>query len=187
MLVFYVILAFLHLSSGEDENDHQINFHKFKGCRFDRFEGNRTCLNRYFVSDLINNNPRPCDHLKLRMYFTDRRPIICIHNEDKQITFGFYRNSSTFGIFKSHQDWELGETPCAVQGNVHLFSENLYTEVDMTLGKDGRFTVFVYGEVASFVLSCKLCYNLNPSNIIIRLGYNKRKGPGDIFFDCPFD
>lgn len=151
MFVLCVVLALLHLSFEESAHDHQKTFHEFKGCRFDRFEG-RSCLNRYYISDMINNKPRQSDYLKLRMYFTDRRPIICIHNEEKQITFGefsrlreafqvldfvsgFYRNSSTFGIFKSHREWEVGEQPCSYQRNVNLFSENRYTEVEMTLAK----------------------------------------------------
>lgn len=98
-----------------------------------------------------------------------------------------------------------GQEPCVMKENVTLFSDEFYTEVDVTLTKgdfflyfkkfykvskisDSRISVFVHGteEENGFMLTCRVCYKYHPEAITVRLGYNKQNGHGDLFFDCPF-
>uniref|UniRef100_T1GE14 Uncharacterized protein n=1 Tax=Megaselia scalaris TaxID=36166 RepID=T1GE14_MEGSC len=74
-----------------------------------------------------------------------------------------------------------GQTPCTIKEDVTVFSEDFYTEVDLTLTKDGRISVFVHGneEGNGFMLTCRVCYKFHPEAITVRLGYNKQKGNGD--------
>lgn len=138
MLVVFLLFLIVNFTAAQDEDEESTEkpYQRFKGCRFDRFE-EYPCLNRYELVDFANNEPRSFENLRLKMYFSDRRPIICLHNDVNQLTFGFYNNSKTFGIFKSHKDWMTGQTPCTIKEDVTVFSEDFYTEVDLTLTKGG--------------------------------------------------
>lgn len=97
MIVLSLVVLFLSLSFGDKGVKKTKNFNDLRGCSFDKFE-KRSCLNKYFFSDLVNNNPRPSEYLRLKLFFTDKRPIICIQNENhnQQITFGeIYQNFSS--------------------------------------------------------------------------------------------
>lgn len=88
MLVVLLTCFLLNFASGQDEEEStEKPYQKFKGCRFDRFE-EFPCLNRYDLVDFANNNPRSFENLRLKMYFSDKRPIICLHNDENQLTFG---------------------------------------------------------------------------------------------------
>lgn len=92
MLVVFFICLFLSIAIAQDEEEStEKPYQRFKGCRFDRFE-EFPCLNRYELSDFANNKPRSFENLRLKMYFSDRRPVICLHNDVNQLTFGEFLN-----------------------------------------------------------------------------------------------
>lgn len=88
MLVVLFMCFLLNIASAQDEEEStEKPYQRFKGCRFDRFE-EFPCLNRYELVDFANNKPRSFENLRLKMYFSDKRPIICLHNNENQLTFG---------------------------------------------------------------------------------------------------
>lgn len=89
MFAISLLVLFLSVCNGDTNDKKIINFNNLRGCNFDKFE-NKSCLNKYFLADMINNNPRPCDYLRMKFFFADKRPIICVQNknENEQITFG---------------------------------------------------------------------------------------------------
>lgn len=88
MLVVLFMCILLNIASAQDEEEStEKPYQRFKGCRFDRFE-EFPCLNRYELVDFANNKPRSFESLRLKMYFSDKRPIICLHNDENQLTFG---------------------------------------------------------------------------------------------------
>ncbi|KAL5273915.1 hypothetical protein ACFFRR_000589 [Megaselia abdita] len=128
--------------------------------------------------------------LRMKAYFKGLSPIIIIqYGQEQGMTFGQLQNSSTFAIYEKYSDFTASkQAPKITKSNAKVFSETYYTEMDLILTRDGRFSVIVHGYTAdTFDLTFKKGTFINLDMLTVRFAASNGKSEKTRFLvDCPW-
>uniref|UniRef100_T1GN73 Uncharacterized protein n=1 Tax=Megaselia scalaris TaxID=36166 RepID=T1GN73_MEGSC len=141
------------------------------------------------ISDFEYNFPKNYELLRIVSVFSWELPVVGVYGGKNEWNyyFGNYNSSKNFAIYRNHSDWYSSTNPCDFVMGKEIFSKKPYVPTEIVLGRDGRFSVFVYGE-EGFVLSCENSEELTDP-VKIDIGYAGKKNYDSsvhkFFFDCP--
>uniref|UniRef100_T1H404 Farnesoic acid O-methyl transferase domain-containing protein n=1 Tax=Megaselia scalaris TaxID=36166 RepID=T1H404_MEGSC len=157
---------------------------KFDDCRVVETLGT-TKLLELNISKFENNAPKKDEFLRMKTYFKSEKPTFGVRNSGHKILFAEYRKSSkSAAIYKTHADYIKNEEFCVSKGDLNVFSEGQFVEIDFILEKTGLFTVIVNGD-KGFIMSCNTGYTFDSSKETIIYLYYGGGRKDFILYDCP--
>uniref|UniRef100_T1GH20 Farnesoic acid O-methyl transferase domain-containing protein n=1 Tax=Megaselia scalaris TaxID=36166 RepID=T1GH20_MEGSC len=171
MFFAVVLIAFISLSNAGHLDDCKVG-QKFNNVNMVQFK----------ISDFQNNAPKDTEVLRTKLYYKYPNPVFSMYNSGKQITFGDFRNDSSFAIFKSHHDYIGDKNECDSVIDVNIFNNTKFIGVVFTLEKNGLFSVIINDDI---VLSCETGFNFDFSkDHDIYITYRGTKVQ-KFLYDCP--
>ncbi|KAL5279426.1 hypothetical protein ACFFRR_003815 [Megaselia abdita] len=149
-------------------------------------------IDTFKVTAFTLNVPKNNELLRLKTYFRGLSPTIIIqYGQEPGMTFGKVDNMTTYGIFEKYSDFtDVKPKPRISKRDVRAFSESFYTEMDIILTKDGRFTVYVHGDYVTDTLDLsfkKVGVTIDRETLTVKFGASNGKSEFTRFlFDCPW-
>ncbi|KAL5276761.1 hypothetical protein ACFFRR_002154 [Megaselia abdita] len=172
---FVFLLFYIHSVCSENSNE------IVRGCSVTS-NTKGSARNNLTLEEFYHNNRKGNEFFRISLIFPWKRPVIGILSTNSSLNYYFGDvGDNRFAIYGNHQDWIYRRKPCdSVKSEI--FESNPFVEMDIVLSKNGRFSVFAYGQ-EGFVLSCVAPANLT-DEISFDIGYageSKQK----LYYDCP--
>lgn len=124
---------------------------KFDDCRVVETLGT-TKLLELNISKFENNAPKKDEFLRMKTYFKSEKPTFGVRNSGHKILFGkiirkqyfklktifcflaeYRKSSKSAAIYKTHADYIKNEEFCVSKGDLNVFSEGQFVEIDFIL------------------------------------------------------